>query len=55
MAILTRGERRKPASGVGNSSESEILDPFVVLVIVSSSPDSLEVLPDQVLPAASQV
>ena len=54
MVILTGEGRRKPISGVGNSSESEILDLFVVLVIVPSS-GPLEILPDQVLLAAFQV
>lgn len=54
MAILMREELHKPASGVENASEFEILDLFAVLVIVSS-PDLLGGLPDQGLPVASQV
>jgi hypothetical protein len=54
MAISRREEPHKLASGVVNAFESETLDLFVVLVIVSSL-DPLEILPFQVLPAAFQV
>ena len=36
MAISKREERCKPVSEVGNSSESEILENFLVLVIFYS-------------------